>query len=177
MATESELLELLRGLEDLLVERGLGFVVEQERALAVEGIAAEVDINPRGIHRMKGSDAVRRPLSAAERVALLLDLIEVVTAGTVEIEAVVRGELDYALSQSSPIEHTVRFSPPEEALLRGESDTSWELPGASTLAVERESAQAVVNTLDQLRAAADVQRGSWLIPEAGVDTASQAGRS
>jgi hypothetical protein len=172
MTTESELVELLGGLEDLLREQNLDFVVEQERALAVEGIAAEMEIGPRGIHRIKGSDAVRRPLSTAERVAVLLDLIEVVTAGTIEIENRVRDEFDHTLSQASQVEHTIRFSPPEEAVLRGESDASWELPSTSTLAAERESAQAVLNTLEQLRTEANVQRGSWLLPEAGVDPES-----
>src|SRR5512132_4006905 len=103
MATEAELTELLRGLEDLLTEAGLSFVVDQERVLAVEGVAAptddraaegrqfsaRADVGPSGVHRMKGSDAVRRPLSTGERVAVLLDLIEVASAGTVEIEAMV----------------------------------------------------------------------------------------
>lgn len=137
----------------------------------------ELEIDLRGIHRIRGSDAVRRPLTPAERIALLLDLIEVVTAGTVEIEATVRYQFDHVLGQESQVEHTIRFSPPEEAVLRGESNASWELPSALTLTQEGESAQAVVSTLDQLRAAANIQRGSWLLPEAGVDAERQAPQS
>lgn len=178
MATESELADLLRRLEDLLADVGLDFVVDQERILAVEGVATRLDdvadaaareyvdtnTGRRRVHRVRGDDAIRRPLSTAERIAALLDLVEVATAATIEMERMVRWELAEVMGFPSN-ELTVRFSPPEETLLRGESDTGWELPDAAMLDTKREAASVVVGLLDELRRQAEVQRGGWLVPE------------
>lgn len=196
MATEAELREALGQLETVLQESGLGFVIDQERSLAVEGVLTRVDEQtyrreaavdrpmasaldvgvawdrPRR-YSVKTSDVARRPLAADERVEMLLDLIEAATAATVEIEESVRIMLR-SISDVADDNLVIQFSPPEEAQLGGDIMDDWQLPSTTALAAKRRATQDVVATLDSLRAALGVRRGAWLDSvEPGSDSADE----
>lgn len=177
--TEEELAQLLTELEDLLQELGLDFVVNQERVLAAEGVSTSAkDLNrqtsddllapsvfegvietesavsgTRSSFRrptLKNTDVLVRPLSSRERLAILLDLVEVTTAGTLAMEQLVQVE----------ISGTVTFEDPPEAELLGRTGQSWRL--ASDVDERATRAAVVVDVVDELRALAGIPRGDWL---------------
>ncbi|MFC3453059.1 hypothetical protein [Amycolatopsis speibonae] len=149
---------LLAELEQLVEDAGLGFVVAQERVIAAEGKTltskevSQLDLVARGRQdRLSKSDVFVRPLDVRSRLGLLLDLIEVTTAGTVEMERAVLADLGA----------TITFDSPPEAELRGTSVESW------TLSERRAAVPAVaevVGVIHELRAVTELPRGEWLSP-------------
>lgn len=139
--------------------------------------------------RFKNSDRAVIPLAPPDRLALLFDLIEVATAGTIAMERNVYGQLDELRramidqSASSPEtatprtwDGTVIFTNPPEAELRAEMLSSWKLATAEELRTVTARAQTVIALLDDLRAQAGLSRGSWLSPH-GDDAWNLAGSS
>ncbi|MEV0056156.1 hypothetical protein AB0H34_37430 [Saccharopolyspora shandongensis] len=215
MATEDEIAALLTELETLLVDLGLGFIVVQERVLAAEGLsqtpgevtdrmadkfgvspaafAQDVDTRwresvrrPARKPQLKKSDTVVTPLDVRDRLAILLDLVEVATAGTLAMERAVQEEFEelrrLAIGRSAPAveptlisadysdwteawDGTVLFTDPPEAELRGQTLSSWKLPAAGELAASLSSARTVVDILDELRAQTGLERGDRLAPD------------
>lgn len=98
----------------------------------------------------KKTDVLIRPLSTRERLAILLDLVEVTTAGTLAMEQLVHVE----------ISETVTFEDPPEAELLGRMGQPWRLASDVDERVNR--AAVVVGVVDELRALADIPRGGWL---------------
>lgn len=196
--TEDEIDQLLRKLEELLKELGLGFVVEQERVLAAEGVSKSgADLSfpvsleqqryeqleaPLQIRQFPGrppkfnSDDVRvTPLDVRARLGLLLDLIEVATAGTLAMERSVHTEIktlrDLAESRwAESWNGTVTFANPPEAEWRGETQEPWTLVVGAPYDRSAAHAANVVSLVESLREQADVPRGAWLT-RVGVDGA------
>ncbi|MEU9691398.1 hypothetical protein [Amycolatopsis japonica] len=103
---------------------------------------------------LKAGDVVVKPLGIRSRLALLLDLVEVATAGTVAMEQVVVDEL----GTESPAGF-VMFDSPPEAELRGQSLASWTLLDRGD---SESHVSPLIDTVDRLRVAAGVPRGQWL---------------
>lgn len=99
---------------------------------------------------LKKTDVLVRPLNIRERLAVLLDLIEVTTAGTLAMEQLVQAELS----------ETTTFEDPPEAELLGRTEQSWRIAGDVNDKTDR--AAIVVGVVDELRSLADVPRGDWL---------------
>jgi hypothetical protein len=108
-----------------------------------------------GKERLKSGDIVVTPLDVRSRLALLLDLVEVATAGTVAMEQVVVDEL-----RADSTDGLLAFEEPPEALT---ADTV----GAQA----RRRARDVVSVVDELRDLAEVPRGQWLEPYERGDSA------
>jgi hypothetical protein len=122
----------------------------------------------------KNSDVVVTPLDPRARLAILLDLIEVATAGTLAMERDVREEFEeYRRSgrddTAVPREEvaTVLFTDPPEAELRGQVLPPWRLATVGVLAESMSRARTVVELLDGLREHAGLSRGDWLAPYGG----------
>lgn len=151
--------QLLAELEQLVEDAGFGFVVAQERVIAAEGRSltsdevSQLDLAARGQRdRLSKSDVFVRPLDVRSRLGLLLDLIEVATAGTVEMERAVVANLGA----------TITFDSPPEAELRGTSVESWTL--SEQMAAAAPSVAEVVGVIHELRAVTELPRGEWLSP-------------
>lgn len=220
MATEEEISALLDELEALLNDLGLGFIVTQERVLAAEGLSqppSEVAGQTGGkfggyrhlyvpdvgmgwsesVHRstrrarFKTGDAVVTPLHVRDRLAMLLDLVEVATAGTLAMERDVQDEFNeirrlaadtptYASAEAPTLtasvypewtetwDGTVLFMDPPEAQVRGQSLPPWKLSTDDMLAASLPHARSVLEILDELRARAGLSRGEWLAPDGGT---------
>ncbi len=219
--TDEEIAQLLVGLEQLLRELGLDFIVTQERVLAAEGVSQSPasptsgrgdeaigeryleETFPRDVAtprqreswpvyeilseggpepRFRKGDIVVRPLDVRDRLAILLDLMEVATAGTVAMERDLQNQLkelrrlavDHAASESvrrtaaldwaETWDGTVTFASPPEAELRGDASRPWQLRTGDGLRSSLASAHQVVGLLDSLRTIAGVPRGRWLMP-------------
>ena len=134
----------------------------------------------RGAQRFKKGDVALTPLDVRDRLAILLDLIEVATAGTLAIERDVSDQLeefrrlsltesdDTAVESSADVawaqiwDGTVFFEDPPEAELRGPVAPPWKLPDEQMSQTKMSHARTVVEVLDGLRQAASVSRGKWL---------------
>ncbi|WP_328345227.1 hypothetical protein [Micromonospora sp. NBC_00421] len=212
--TEEEIQQLLAEVEELLTELGLGFIVTQERALAAEGVSQsptdptgtafddgrfdEIAGSPLYLNqlrhapgqrsgsrpRFKRGDVVVTPLNPRARLGILLDLIEVATAGTLAMERDVQKQLeelrrlalehhnggsDFAAAGSSDPwaetwDGTVVFMDPPEAELRGRRLPAWKLASAEARRASAFRVRSVLDTLNELRIEAGVVRGSWLTP-------------
>lgn len=149
------------------------------RARAVD----ESDLAGTGGHRtprFRKGDVALTPLDVRDRLAILLDLIEVATAGTLAMErdvsaqleecrrlsladhdsATVQAPVDVAWTQTW--DGTVIFEDPPESELRGPVAPLWKLPDEQVLQTKMSHARTVVELLDGLREAAGVSRGNWL---------------
>jgi hypothetical protein len=136
----------------------------------------------RGAPRFKKGDVALTPLDVRDRLAVLLDLIEVATAGTLAMERDVSDQLEefrqlsFADPDGATVETaagdawveswdgTIVFDNPPEAALRGPVVPPWKLPDEETSQAKMASARTVIATLDELRQAAGVSRGKWLAP-------------
>ncbi|QKV77881.1 hypothetical protein [Amycolatopsis sp. Hca4] len=110
-----------------------------------------------GKERLNTGDVVVAPLDVDARLALLLDLTEVATAGTVAMEQFVLRELRGA----SGAERLV-FEDPPEAELRGQVREPWALSVEDVDA--EDGARKVAGAVDALRVLAGTRRGEWLAP-------------
>lgn len=161
--------------------------VGRPSAASDTGWQREVPAKSTQTPRFKNSDAVVIPLDLRDRLAILFDLIEVATAGTIAMERDVHDLLDELRreiidqSTSAPEaaapqtwDGTVIFTNPPEAELRGQMLSSWKLTTVEALTAGTARAQTVIALLDGLRAQAGLSRGSWLTPH-GDDAWNLAG--
>jgi hypothetical protein len=137
-----------------------------------------------GRPRFKRGDVVVTPLNPRARLAVLLDLVEVATAGTLAMERDVQDQLE-ALREvaterrnveleltatRSPNHWTetwngaVVFTDPPEAELRGRVLPAWKLGSPEARRASAFRARSVLSTLNALRAMAGIDRGAWLAP-------------
>lgn len=175
--TEEELASLLSALEQGLIQAGLSSLVNQERIVASEGKAEELTTRdvaqlhlewprqrtvPRS--RAKAGDVRVRPLGAAERLAELLDLVEVAVGGTYAIEIHLRDDLKAALDgDENSWDGQVVFADPPESALVGTSPQEWILPDQLTLRQRASAAREVILLINQLRDQAELPRSELLL--------------
>lgn len=151
--------------------------VGRPSAAPASGWPQEVPAKSIQTPRFKNSDAVVIPLVPRDRLAILFDLIEVATAGTIAMEWNVHDQLDElrrrVLDQSTSAleaatlqtwDGTVIFTNPPEAELCDQMLSSWKLATVEVLTAATARAQTVIELLDGLRAQAGLSRGSWLAP-------------
>jgi hypothetical protein len=186
---EDELASLLGTLEEGLIEVGLSSLVNQERISAVEGktetltsqdMAGLLGERPRRdmgrAPRVRADDVRIRPLTVGERLAELLDLVEVAVGGSYAIEIRLRDDLKAALDEGA---HTnewsgqVVFADPPESELSGGSRQEWALPDQSTLQQRGASVREVILLINQLREQAELPRSERLhgVPTPDADKA------
>lgn len=209
--TEEEIALLLAELESLLSDLSLDFIVTQERVLAAEGVsksgqelwerpevqqglAPTLDEGftwgtPRNV-RFKSDDVLVTPLDVRSRLAVLLDLVEVATAGTLAMEQFVHDEIATFRDLTAPEQAatgeqqfrrtgdgveswdgTIVFEDPPEAELRGSSQEAWTLAVDSAFDSATSHAANVVALIESIREQAGVLRGTWLSRGVGDNTA------
>lgn len=138
--------------------------------------------------RLRDSDVMITPLNNRARLGILLDLIEVATAGTLAMERDVRNQLDElkgiaanrftAVEEFAPtlsdraartqeLDGIVVFVDSPEAELRGQTLHQWKLASPGVLATSMSKAQTVTELLNELRVRAGLSRGQWLAPHGG----------
>lgn len=168
---EGELADLLGSLEGLLEELGLGAVVEQERRAASEGRVVETtdaDVRRRrkGAQPAQAGDVRLAALSTRDRVAMLIDLLEVAVGGTFAItESVIDfASSDLVVEQGLSAETT--FAPDRGEGLTPEDDREWSLPSRDELEDRRPAVQQVLRDLTALRSMVNVGRAPELMPSA-----------
>ena len=133
--------------------------------------------------RFKKGDVALTPLDVRDRLAILLDLIEVATAGTLAMERDVAAQFEQyrrlsleshgAGFEGSTLnaawaqtwDGTVIFEDPPEAEVRGPVAPPWKLPDEQLLQTQMSHARSVVALLDGLRSVAGLSRGKWLAPQ------------
>lgn len=165
---ESEMLDLLSELETLLAGLGLGAAVDQERAAAAEGrvVVAREDYEPPGPHR-KGprperGDVRLAAMSTADRVGMLLDMVEVAVGGTFAMTDRVRSFVDARFRSQDLAEPVMSFSPDLAEGFISEDTREWDLPGRGSLEARRHAVRDVLTDLEELREQVGVQRGRVL---------------
>ncbi|MGN9764404.1 hypothetical protein ACTMS2_04450 [Micromonospora sp. SD12] len=138
--------------------------------------------------RFSNEDAVVTPLTTRQRLQLLLDLIEVATAGSVAIEQEIAIELSNireVATHRDPAPSTrlseddrgdggslwidtwsgrIEFADPPEAEVRGRVGEPWRLPSLEESQAAASRARAVVSLIDEIRAQAELSRSDWLMP-------------
>jgi hypothetical protein len=178
---EEEMVNLLSALEQGLIQVGLASLVDQERIVASEGRAEELTTGDVAeLHRewsrqrrgptssAKAGDVRVRPLGTAERLAELLDLVEVAVGGTYAIEVRLRDNLKVALDDD---EHSwdgqITFVDPVESAPLAASSQQWTLPDQPTLEQRASSVREVIMLINQLRDQAELLRSDQLqsVPE------------
>lgn len=180
---EEELVNLLNNLEQGLIQIGLSSLVNQERIVTSEGKAEELTTSdvaqlhrewsrqysaPRS--RAKAGDVRVRVLGAAERLAELLDLIEVAVGGTYTIEIRLRDELKSALDdEENTWDGQVVFVDPPESALTGASPQEWELPDRTALLQRGSAVREAIVLINQLRDQAELHRSKNLDSATGTD--------
>lgn len=196
--TDEEIGQLLEGLEELLRELGLGFIVEQERVLAAEGVSksgADLSIPDVVEHqrywqpeaslsgqrrsarapKFNAKDVQVVPLDVRARLGLLLDLVEVTTAGTLAMERAVYAEIASVRDVdesgwAGSWDGTVTFASPPEVEFRGEPQENWTLAVDATYDSSLAHAARVATLVESLRALAGVSRGERLVRVDGADS-------
>lgn len=168
---ETELAELLNGLERLLEDVGLGAIVEQERRAASEGRVVEttpedVRRRRRGGSRAEVGDVRLTALTASDRVAMLIDLLEVAVGGTFAITERVVEFADSDFVSVQGVSGPMTFAPDRAEGLTLEDDREWVLPATRELEERRPAVQQVLRDLVELRSIANVQRAAELEPSA-----------
>jgi hypothetical protein len=183
---EDELTNLLDELEQGLIQAGLSSLVNQERISAVEGRVEEVtqaealelrrerpDGRPRRAPGVKPGDVRIRPLSVSERLAELLDLVEVAVGGSYAIEVNLREDLRAAFDDGNQSWNgEVIFADPLEAELITSSRAEWMLQDQSTLRQRGTAVQQVISLVNQLRDLARLQRSERLRSITGIESDS-----
>jgi hypothetical protein len=188
--TEEELVDLLNTLEQGLNEVGLSSLVDQERIAAVEGKAEEPTTEDiEAVHREwalqgvkrptrpRSNDVRIRPLDASERLAQLLDLLEVAIGGSYAIETHLRNDLKTALDEPSGDEVThawngeIVFTVPAEPGFAENDRTEWSLPDQKTLKQREASVRQVILLINQLRNEIGVHRSPYLERATAANTA------
>lgn len=161
---EAEVLEILVDLEQILIDLGYVSVVEQERRAAAAGRVIETTREDRarsakgGIPRPEVGDVRRAPLSARERLSMLIDLVDVAVGATYAIEERV---LNFAQSDFPMVEGQERlptFRPDFAEGFEVEDERIWSLSSREMLVSRRDAVRQVLIDLQELRDSADVSR-------------------
>jgi hypothetical protein len=169
---ESELSGLLDTLERSLAQTALSSLVDQERVAAAEGTIVELTEDqvaevrrqwsalPGRAPHVEVGEIRTRPLTSAERLAGLLDLLETSIGGSYAIEAHLRDDIKAALDpEISNWTGGIIFAAPPGAA--GVADR-WELPDQSVLHQRAHAVSEVILLIDQLREQAGLMRSSRL---------------
>jgi hypothetical protein len=172
---EDELASLLNALEQGLIQLGLSSLVNQERISAVEGKVEEVTSDDVAELRREWSqhssgrapgardgDVRIRPLDAGERLAMLLDLVEVGVGGTYAIEIHLRDDIKTALDEGENWSGQVVFADSPESQPVAVVRPEWELPDQATIHQREAAVRDVILLVNQLRGQADLPRGERL---------------
>jgi hypothetical protein len=172
---EDELANLLSALEQGLIQVGLSSLVNQGRISAVEGTVEEV--TPEDVEELRrqwsqhssgripgaGDGDIRvRPLGVSERLAMLLDLVEVAVGGTYAIEVNLRDDLKAALDEGENWNGQVIFADPPESQPTTALRPEWELPDQATLQQREAAVRDVILLINQLRDQAELPRSERL---------------
>ncbi|MFZ2240327.1 MAG: hypothetical protein WAV90_12365 [Gordonia amarae] len=147
---ESELSALLDQLESLLAEMGLGAPVDQVRRTAADGRAVENETRQSSRRSSRAQASEERgiklaAISVGDRLAMLIDLVEVAVAGTYLITRDLQ-----SLMQEFQIEN-VRFSPDRNEGLISDDELIWVLPTGEELEQRRTAVLAILRDLAELR--------------------------
>jgi hypothetical protein len=180
--TEDELADLLNELEQGLIDTDLSILVDQERIAATEGKAEEPTVEDiegvrqewalRGLKRPsrpRADDVRIRPLDLTERLAQLLDLLEVAIGGSYAIETHLRDDLRAALEESPDQEFTpqdwngqIVFALPADSSFVVSGRTEWSLPDQKTLEQREAPVRRVILLINQLRNEIGIHRSDYL---------------
>jgi hypothetical protein len=184
---EDELANLLNDLEEGLARAGLSSLVDQERVSAVEGTVEEVtqdEVDELRYEwsqqrsgrapRVKVGDIRIRPLGLGERLAELLDLVEVAVGGTYAIEVQLRDAIKTALDQGENWTGQVIFADPPESQPVTATRPEWSLPDQATLQQREAAVREVISLINQLRDQAELPRSERLRSVATHDPESKA---
>jgi hypothetical protein len=170
-----ELASLLNDIEQVLIYVGLSSLVNQERISAAEGKVEKV--TPEDVEELRrqwyqhssgrapgvrDGDVRIRPLDVGERLAMLLDLVEVAIGGTYAIEAHLRDDLKEALDEGENWNGQVIFADPPESLPATAARPEWELPDQATLQQREAAVRSVILLINQLRDQAELPRSEQL---------------
>jgi hypothetical protein len=187
---EDELVSMLNTLELSLIQIGMSSLVTQERISAVEGRAEKLTAQDiaafRGEWSRQGTgkslrirtDDVRvRRLTAGERLAELLDLIEAAVGGTYAIETRLRNYVKSALDiHGDTWSGQVVFADPPESEVTGATPGERTLPDESTLQEREAAVREAISLVNQLRERAELPRSERLhtadAPDVGTRTDS-----
>jgi hypothetical protein len=175
---EDEVADLLNRLEQALIVAGLSSLVNQERMSAVEGRAEKLTTadmvrlhgrfsrqGTRRVPQVRADDIRIRPLSVNERLAELLDLVEVAIGGSYAIETRLRDEIKIALDAGDDANSwtgDVVFADPPESELSGAARREWDLPDQLTLRQRGAAVREVLLLINQLRQQAQLPRSEQL---------------
>ena len=171
LVEEDEVNAILDQLEAVLEQLGYSAVVEQERRAAAAGRVVETTKEDRarsargGPGRPEVGDVRRTPLSARERLAMLIDLVEVAVGGTFAIEERVIAFAATNFADAVSEGRTPTFRPDSAEGFAIDDDRQWALPDREELERRREPVRQVLADLDQLRLAVGVERDPVLTPE------------
>ena len=167
---EEETAEILLSVERMLEIHGLSALVVQERMAAAEG--RPVEVTRENIGRPSGGrkrldepaigDVRREPVTNSERLANLLDLLEIAVGGTFALEERVLGMAEEMLHLEPSDQAAVSFAaPPEEMSMFGE-DRQWFIPTLQDIEGRRESVGTALQIIDELRDQVGTTRSRWL---------------
>jgi hypothetical protein len=173
---EIQLAEILNSLVRVLSENGLSALVAQERLSAVEGklekpTTQEMDElryawsrwSMGRTPRMRAEDVRLRPLTTGERLATLLDLVEVAVGGTYAIEIGLRNDLKTAHNAEGVAwDGRVVFADPPESELSGVTPGEWVLPDQDALQQRQGAVREVILLVNRLREQAELTRSDRL---------------
>jgi hypothetical protein len=190
--TEEELVSILNTLEQGLVDADLSPLVSQEQVAAAEGKAEEPTAEDvegvrqqwavRGLKRPSRPRAVDvriRPLDTGERLAHLLDLLEISIGGSYAIEMHLRDDLKSALDSESGLatadyrDHRwngqIIFADPAEGASAVTGPEEWSLPEQQSLQRREPAVRQVISLIDQLRNNIGVRRSDYLESAVAID--------
>jgi hypothetical protein len=172
---DDELTNLLNDLEEVLIQVGLSSLVDQERISGLEGRVEKVtseDVeelrtqwsqhSSGRVPRAREDDVRVRPLDVGERLAMLLDLVEVAVGGTYAIEVHLRDDIKEPLDESENWNSRVIFADPPESQPITAVGPEWELPDQATLQQREAAVRDVISLINLLRDQAELPRSERL---------------
>jgi hypothetical protein len=172
---EDELARLLEALEQGLIRTTLSSLVDQERITAAEGTIEELSedqvtslrrewsVHPGRAPSLNVGDIRIRPLSTGERLARLLDLLEIAIGGSYAIETRLRDEIKVDLdADADGWTGQIIFAGLVTTQPRVTADDQWDLPDQSVLEEREPAVRQVILMIDRLRELAGVARSPRL---------------
>ena len=183
--TEEELIGTLNILEQALDGVGLSSLVDQEQVAAAEGKAEEPTsedveavrqewavLGVKRLSRPRAGDVRIRPLDTSERLAQLLDLLEIAIGGSYAIETHLRGDLKSALddesdsatadSSSDQWDGRIIFADPAEDSSSVTGLEEWSLPDQRFLQQREPAVRQAISLINQLRDSIGVRPSNYL---------------
>lgn len=166
-----DLVQLLRS-----PQIGLNDLVEQHLDAVANGRVVEVvaENTPKKSGRADSpqllpSDVRHRPLTVTEQLSGLIDLIEVAVAGTIDVEERTVEMAREFLPENADLKILFSSDPAnlaEDASARRSQPFEDEPRGVTTPSAARmDAANAILDTLRQLRGVTGVSRADWLEPQ------------